>query len=443
MGSTQSKPAGSKPWSRVLTHNNNGWNLFKRARNTGSLMERPGQGVAPRFVSLPLELGIEILSWIHPRDVMRFRRLSQNFNHCITSRHFAILNQQKYIPQSQTIQFDDSRIHARASEFDLLLPGWPQEYQQAYINSKYANAVNIQWRYSKFSCSKFPHLLGGIDSLELLDLSYCLLQGNVPEDFGIPASRNLKNLRLNSNMLTGRIPSSIGNFENLEKLNFMFNKLNGPLPASLGSLSQLNALYLNGNQLSGTIPVELGLLNNLEILCLNKNKLCGQLPVELANLEKLRKLDLSSNSLSGQIPDPIIRRLSSLLELELSNNEFSGCIPSSLSAPQNLRDVSMSCNNLSGRIPTELSESPNLEYFYADNNQLSGEIPCSLGNIASLRGLRLSNNKLTGVIPIEFCRLTLLREVFVRGNAVDIPGNVCVGSVEYGWFLERTDVLDE
>jgi Leucine-rich repeat (LRR) protein len=52
--------------------------------------------------------------------------------------------------------------------------------------------------------------------------------------------------------------------------------LSGGIPSSLGNLVNLQFLALNYNQFSGSIPSSLGNLVNLQILALNSNQLSGQ-----------------------------------------------------------------------------------------------------------------------------------------------------------------------
>jgi hypothetical protein len=65
------------------------------------------------------------------------------------------------------------------------------------------------------------------------------------------------------------------------------------------SVSQLN---LNTNHLSGNIPSSLVVLTNLQRLDLSQNQLSGSIPPELGSLANLQELILSSNQLGGNIP---------------------------------------------------------------------------------------------------------------------------------------------
>ena len=56
--------------------------------------------------------------------------------------------------------------------------------------------------------------------------------------------------------------------KNLTELDLNNNQLTGSIPSELGDLENLTGLYLGGNQLMGAIPTELGNLVNLMVLYL-------------------------------------------------------------------------------------------------------------------------------------------------------------------------------
>ncbi|ORY44552.1 L domain-like protein [Rhizoclosmatium globosum] len=364
-----------------------------------------------QFPNLPLEIGSEILSWLPPNQVMQYRRLSRTFDACLTSRYFATLNLSRFLGVVDTTATN----RLTANSFDLLLPGLPKTYQEVYVSLELSSVVKLSWSYSKFRRLRIPDSLGTIDTLEYLDLSYCLLEGPIPTDFGTDTFKSLRVLRLHCNALSREIPESIGGIKQLEKLNLMFNKLSGPIPSTVGSLSNLKTLCLNGNRLTSSIPPEIGSLCSLEELYLNSNQLSGEIPIELANLGELRKLDISKNLITGSIRDEI-SQLSKLLSLDLSENHLLGSIPASLARMHRLRDLSLSSNNLSGKIPVEFGSSASLEHIHINCNKLSGVIPKQLGQLMTLRCLQVVGNNLTGSIPIELCALPRLRELHIADN---------------------------
>ena len=124
---------------------------------------------------------------------------------------------------------------------------------------------------------------------------------------------NVKELYLENNRLSGRIPAELGSLTELEYLDLQRNQLSGEIPAELSNLSNLKHVRLNGNQITGQIPAELGDLSQLESLWINDNQLSGEIPTELGNLSRMEYLFLENNQLTGRIP----AELSNLSELEL------------------------------------------------------------------------------------------------------------------------------
>jgi len=125
------------------------------------------------------------------------------------------------------------------------------------------------------------------------EVPYCNWYGITCEDF-------LIKLDLQSNQLSGSIPTSLGKLTELQQLDLSSNQLSGSIPSSLGQLTQLGYLLLSNNQLSGPIPSFLG---NLTVyLDLSYNQLSGTIPSSLGKLPRLGYVHLSNNQLSGPIP---------------------------------------------------------------------------------------------------------------------------------------------
>lgn len=59
---------------------------------------------------------------------------------------------------------------------------------------------------------------------------------------------------------------------------------------------------MDSNSLTGGIPSELGMITGLEILALTRNQLSGEIPSELGHLTDLVELSVVSNRLWGEIP---------------------------------------------------------------------------------------------------------------------------------------------
>jgi hypothetical protein len=231
-------------------------------------------------------------------------------------------------------------------------------------------------------------------------------------------SGNVQELSQGSNLLSGEIPSELGQLSSLVRLHLSNNRLSGTIPATLGNLLDIKTIWMGGNQLSGEIPSALGNLSFLLSLHIENNRLSGSIPAALGNLSDLDSLWLSKNRLSGSIP-PELGKLSSLKSLLLNDNRLSGSIPPELGNLTSLETVSLSNNQLSGEIPPAFGRLSTLKTLSLDNNRLSGSIPAALGNLASLERLSLGNNKLTGEIPKEMGKLSSLKKITTYNNKLN------------------------
>ncbi len=242
------------------------------------------------------------------------------------------------------------------------------------------------------------------------------LSGPVSNWHGVTVANNrVTEVKLQSNNLSGTIPSDLGNLSNLQILYLYSNTLTGSIPTTLGNLDSLTELILHTNQLSGSIPQELGSLSKLKDLRLSYNQLTGALPTALFNLTNLEVLYLGNNSLSGAIPSQI-GILVNLKELYLGECEFTGAIPTQIGNLVNLDYLDLYENQLSGTIPTVLSSLSKLEYLYLGINQLTGTVPVELANLSNLKRLYLNSNQLTGTIPTQFGQLTAMERLVLGSN---------------------------
>mmetsp|Transcript_3992 Transcript_3992/g.6830 ORF Transcript_3992/g.6830 Transcript_3992/m.6830 type:complete len:110 (-) Transcript_3992:46-375(-) len=96
----------------------------------------------------------------------------------------------------------------------------------------------------------------------------------------------------------------------------------------IGRLSNLGTLNLNSNELTGSIPSGIESATDLRVLLLAHNRFVGSVPMELANLTKLEVIDLSSNELLGTVPDLLCEELQFLQEFKVDCSDVSikyGC----------------------------------------------------------------------------------------------------------------------
>ncbi|KAH9698920.1 putative LRR receptor-like serine/threonine-protein kinase [Citrus sinensis] len=142
--------------------------------------------------------------------------------------------------------------------------------------------------------------------------------------------------------LGGQLPIRDGiEFEEDPNRDLSQNLLTGKIPPSLGRLSSLQTLSVPENGLRGTLPPELGKLSNLEELWLTSNNLRGDLPKDYENLKNLTIFDLSFNDLTGGIPNTFKKLF--LYELYLTGNMLNGTLPDWIYS--NVRDKGdLACN---------------------------------------------------------------------------------------------------
>lgn len=108
--------------------------------------------------------------------------------------------------------------------------------------------------------------------------------------------------------LKGAIPLVLSRLVHLEMLDLSYNQLRGNIPNALFcKMHFLQVLSLEGNQLSGEIQTSLLIaLPNLRELWLGNNQLTGEIPGRVLSMcDKLTHLCLNNNMFTGVIPDSI------------------------------------------------------------------------------------------------------------------------------------------
>ncbi|XP_065873304.1 receptor-like protein EIX2 isoform X2 [Euphorbia lathyris] len=207
-----------------------------------------------------------------------------------------------------------------------------------------------------------------------VDLGFNRLEGQ------LPLWPNVTNLSLRNNLLSGPIPTNIGEIvPRLENLDLSMNSFNGSIPHSMSKLRNLSFLDLSSNYLSGKIPSNLEDLQNLMVLDLSKNNLVGDIPSSICSLPSLLWLKLSSNNLTGKL-SLTLRNCTGLFSIDLGYNRLTGTI-SEWIADKLLpfSYIGLRGNMLSGKIPEQVCNFPFHILDLAHNN-LSGSIPKCLGN---------------------------------------------------------------
>ena len=234
------------------------------------------------------------------------------------------------------------------------------------------------------------------------------------------ADGRVKELQLDNNNLTGRVPPSLANLIRLRVLNLAGNNLTGKLPAELGHLTNLQRLYLSPNKLSGELPWLLTNLQELSVFWFQDNRgLCVPMspvfaewrrgisdirgpvcifdPTTETDREALEafydatggpgwtrgtnwKTAEPLNEWHGVKTDGDGR----VIELKLNNNGLRGTLPASLGNLTHLQQLDLSRNGLRGMVQAKLGNLDRLERLWLSNNSMFGQLPRSLTHLRKL-----------------------------------------------------------
>ncbi|KAK7816807.1 putative lrr receptor-like serine/threonine-protein kinase [Quercus suber] len=247
--------------------------------------------------------------------------------------------------------------------------------------------------------------------------------GEIPQELFL--LKELMDLNLGQNVLSGPLPAEIGQLSKIQYLSLGINNLTGPVPPELGNLSKLISLSLSANNFNGTLPTQLGMLTSLQRLYIDSSGVSGPIPQELASLKVLQTLWASDNGFTGMLPE-FFGTLTELIDLRLQGTSLEGPIPRSFGALTKL--VNLRIGDLSKEDSTLdfLENQTSLSILSLRNCRVSGEIPEWIGTFAKLQYLDLSFNKLTGQIPNSFQNFSLLQNLYLGNNNLsgDLPSNI-------------------
>lgn len=248
-----------------------------------------------------------------------------------------------------------------------------------------------------------PLSLGKLGSLQVLSISGNMVSGSVPGSLN--NLKNLMRLDLSHNRLSSVIPP-LGGLISLDNLDLSFNGLVGGIPSQLPrSLSQLT---LKSNLLRGSLPLSLSSLSQLGVLDVSVNRLTGAIDGSLFAHPSLQQLNLSNNSFSAISVLNVSGKNSQIVAVDIGFNRITGSLPPNFSTLDSLASLTLRYNQFQGSIPVEygvkaMNSSRPLVRLFLDGNYLIGGVPPDF--------LRLSPDKISGSFAnncLKSCPSTLL-----------------------------------
>jgi Leucine-rich repeat (LRR) protein len=258
--------------------------------------------------------------------------------------------------------------------------------------------------------------------------------------------RVLQEITIDSNFLTGTLPSNLSAFaETLVIFSFNNNQFSGTVPQSYQQFVVLNEFFAQNNNLEGSITVLLNstLPKSVVSIDLSNNEFTGFMSASFfIDNNNLSTFAAVANCLSGSIPDSICT-VQSLTALALdgistadkcrhyifphtSFNGFytryflPGTIPYCLFSIPSLQSLHLSGNGHTGSFPDSLNISKSLEYLSLSHNVLTGTIPEYVQE-HSWSNLDLSYNKFTGTLSAS---LTLSENASLSLQVNRLSGSV-------------------
>ena len=267
--------------------------------------------------------------------------------------------------------------------------------------------------------------------LEDIFLNSNQLSGELPSS-AANLSVKLQEFCIDDNLLTGSFPQGFERYQNLVALSIQQNSFKGQIPKSIGKLQKLQRLMVHENHFSGEIPDIFSNLTQLYLLNMGNNQLSGRIPMSLATCQQLKILYLAQAGLNGSIPNQIFE-LPDLKFLQLANNSLISSLPDKFGNLRQLEFMDVSGNQLSGNIPPITQRYSSLRSLNIARNKITGSIPKSLENLAALESVDLSSNNLSGLIPKELQNLQVLQILNLSFNSFEgeVPTNGVFANISW------------
>ncbi|XP_054815727.1 probable LRR receptor-like serine/threonine-protein kinase At1g53430 isoform X2 [Prosopis cineraria] len=164
---------------------------------------------------------------------------------------------------------------------------------------------------------KIPETFGNLKNLTAFSIDGSNLSGKIPSFIG--NWTKIMYMDMEGTGLEGSIPSTISLLTNLKELRI--SDLTGSTTMTfpdLTNLKSLERLVLRNCLVTGPIPTYIGEIKTLKTLDLSFNKLTGPIPDSFENLN-FNHMFLTNNSLSGAVPEWVLKNK---YNIDLSYNNF-------------------------------------------------------------------------------------------------------------------------
>jgi hypothetical protein len=235
-----------------------------------------------------------------------------------------------------------------------------------------------------------PREVAMLSSISELDLTsnYIYMEGTALDVF--KSMKTLTKLRMEDNFIvcvTG-LPSQFSSLISLEVLQLSYNLLQGEISGSiLTPLVNLEHLEMESNYLSGSLPSEISVMPNLIYLYARRNVF----EFNFAEFLNTRP----SASFNTSFPN--------LFSLWLDNNYITGSIPTTIGLISGLASISITNTSLTGSIPTQFGSLTDLKRVWLYDNELSGTLPTQLDNLKALEVFEIHDNYINGTMLADIC----------------------------------------
>uniref|UniRef100_A0A3N7G7C6 non-specific serine/threonine protein kinase n=1 Tax=Populus trichocarpa TaxID=3694 RepID=A0A3N7G7C6_POPTR len=191
-------------------------------------------------------------------------------------------------------------------------------------------------------------------------------------------------------------------------------------------------VLLESNNLTGSIPSTLGLVKSLEVVRLDNNSLTGPVPTNINNLTSVSEMFLSNNGLTGPLPN--LTGMDHLTYLDMSNNTFGATdFPPWFSTLQSLTTLVMETTQLQGQIPSDFFSLSNLQTLDARNNKFNGTLDIRTSSINQLSLIDLRENQISA-----FTERPGVEKVGVMTSTVQSSFILNLGNDTYYTVLEQS-----